>query len=496
MARKITPSDEQQACIDFAVKKTANLLISALAGAAKTTTLVMIANSLPKKTNGLCLAFNKRIVEELREVLPSNIDCLTLNSIGYRAWKDKIGGRVFVDARKSYKLFEEYVKQIGDDKEKDAAWDSMTSILKCCGFAKTGGHVPDSISDREKCEPLMSDQDVWDSYEEILTPAERRIVMHILTCSMELAFKGNLDFDDQLLMPTVFRAPFSAYSLVMVDEAQDLSALNHKMLAKLVRRRLIAVGDQCQAIYAFRGAHEDGMAEMKRRFDMTELTLSTSYRCPQVIVDHVLWRAPAMKAYADNPRKGSISVPKTWSIADLPDSATIIARNNAPLFRLAVGILKTGRRPNLWGRDIGAPMLKVMKKLGPKNMKSYAAKALLIEWRDKELAKSRVVGMINDRYECIRIFLEEKDTLGGAIEYAEDILRSEGPIDLLTSHKAKGHEFTNVYIMEPKAFKDEGQDPNVRYVAITRTLDALTYIEKENCEEYMAEEAEAAAALA
>jgi hypothetical protein len=230
------------------------------------------------------------------------------------------------------------------------------------------------------------------------------------------------------------------------------------------------------------------MAEMKARFNMTELSLSTSYRCPQTIVDHVLWRAPAMKAFADNPRKGSIKIPGAWSIAELPNSATVIARNNAPLFRLAVGILKTGRRPNLWGRDIGTPMLKVMKKLGPKNMKAYAAKALLVEWREKELKKTRAPGAVQDRFECISIFLEEKQTLGGAIDYANDILRSEGPIDLLTAHKAKGHEFTNVYILEEKAFKDEGQDRNVRYVAVTRTLDALTYIQKENCVEYMEEE--------
>lgn len=485
---KIIPSAEQQACIDFAVKQSVNLIISALAGAAKSTTLEMIANALPPKTNGMLLAFNKRIVTEMSGKLPDNIDCLTLNSLGYRAWRDKLGKRLTVNARKNYLILEQFIKSLQDQKERDIAWESMSTILNAVSFAKTGGHVPDVIAAEMKCERLMDNDKFKDSFEEILTPLEYTAALHVLTISMRQSFLGEVDFDDQLLMPTVFRAPFPAYSLVMVDEAQDLSALNHQMLAKVTRRRLIAVGDQCQAIYAFRGAHESGMSQMKKKFNMTELPLSCSYRCPEEIVKHVQWRAPHMTWWEGNKHKGVINKPKSWSVLDMPDNAAVICRNNGPLFKLAVHMLKAGRRPNLWGSDIGAALLKIMKKLGPQNMSAKQALGELSVWREANLKKTRSPGAVNDRYECIKVFLSERETLGAAITYAEELLRTEGPVNLLTAHKSKGHEFSDVYILDDQLFKDQGQDPNARYVAVTRTLENLTYVYGENCTEYLEDE--------
>ena len=42
------PTEEQTAIVDFAQNRTENLLISARAGAAKTSTLIMVAKALPK----------------------------------------------------------------------------------------------------------------------------------------------------------------------------------------------------------------------------------------------------------------------------------------------------------------------------------------------------------------------------------------------------------------------------------------------------------------
>jgi DNA helicase-2/ATP-dependent DNA helicase PcrA len=97
-----------------------------------------------------------------------------------------------------------------------------------------------------------------------------------------MAMKGDCDFNDQVLMPTIFHGAFPRYPLILGDEAQDLSALNHATLRKLVgKRRLIAVGDPCQAIYGFRGAHEESMSLLREEFDMRELPLTISFRCPQ-----------------------------------------------------------------------------------------------------------------------------------------------------------------------------------------------------------------------
>ena len=44
-----------------------------------------------------------------------------------------------------------------------------------------------------------------------------------------------------------------------------------------------------------------------------------------------------------NPYPGEILRPTTWKLEDIPDDAAIICRNNAPLFSLAIALLKTRR---------------------------------------------------------------------------------------------------------------------------------------------------------
>src|SRR5690606_36910826 len=97
-----TPTEEQAACIEAARSTTDNLIISALAGAAKTSTLVMISEAV--RTPTLCLAFNKRIAAEMKQRLPSHCEAMTLNSLGHRVWGRSIGRRLVVNTRKNYEI--------------------------------------------------------------------------------------------------------------------------------------------------------------------------------------------------------------------------------------------------------------------------------------------------------------------------------------------------------------------------------------------------------
>jgi hypothetical protein len=48
------------------------------------------------------------------------------------------------------------------------------------------------------------------------------LIDSVLTDSIRLAYEGQIDFDDQIYMPTLFGGTFPRFPLVMVDEAQDL----------------------------------------------------------------------------------------------------------------------------------------------------------------------------------------------------------------------------------------------------------------------------------
>src|SRR5690606_286723 len=421
-----TPTPEQQLIVTAASETKDNLLVSALAGAAKTSTLVLIAEALPR-TEILCLAFNKKIQLEMQRRLPPNCKAKTLNGLGHGAWQRFIGRRLILNDSKVYDIVSGLINKLGDA-DKKFAFEKMSEIMQAVSAGKTAGYIPDRTVKRIESrmpyslKPLMSDAD----FEAWLDEEPDELVLHLIEeasdLSIDKALDGEIDFNDQILMSTCFPAVFERFPLVLVDEAQDLSALNHAMLAKIVpipkegrmaSSRIIAVGDKCQSIYGFRGAHEDSMALLQQRYNMTELHLTVSFRCPQAVVKAARWRAPAMQ-WPEWAIEGTVRHLREWTASDIPDNAAIICRNNAPLFRTAIKLLRLGRYPELMGNDIGKGLVKIMKKFGPTSMSQEEVFAAIEAWKEEKLAKSRAKGSIYDRAACMRVFAEQGDDLLGA----------------------------------------------------------------------------------
>lgn len=477
------PTEEQQRIIEAAVNTTDNLIVSALAGAAKTSTLVMVANALAEanpRLEILTLAFNKRIALEMQERLPPNCTAMTLNSLGYRTWASALGkNRLAVDFKKGFNIMSEVIDE-HPKAEKEALYPQMGELMRIVQFGKACGYVPTGQWEG-RAKPLMDDGEFFAHIEQKLSSLEEGVVRECTIRSIHQALKGVCDFDDQIFMPTIFGAAFPLYKLTLVDEAQDLSALNHAMLRKICgTRRLIAVGDQCQAIYGFRGAHEDGMASLAQKFSMRELTLTTSFRCPTAVVEEALWRAPLMRA-PEWAERGEVNTLTKWTADDLPDSAAIICRNNAPLFRMAVNLLKAGRPAELGGKDVVQMITKVMSKFGDSRMPQQQVLDAIDAWeaKEKDKTKPHAHGGITDRAECMRIFAEQGSDLGGALHYARHLTDLHSPLKLMTGHKSKGLEFDNVFFLDEQLISGKQQDPNVRYVIITRAKKTLTYVTTE-----------------
>lgn len=473
----MTPTPEQVAAVQAATDTNDNLLLSALAGAAKTSTLVLIAEALPQDI--LCLAFNKKIATEMQQRLPDNCKAMTLNALGHRVWGDAIGRRLKIDASKTYNIVNELVRA-APRVEQDTLWESFSELIRLVQFGKSCGYVP--TGHFEKAKRLMDDSEFFAHIEQRLSPCEEDLIREATLISINQAMKGECDYDDQVLMPTVFQGAFPMYPVVLVDEAQDLSALNHATLRKLVgKRRLIAVGDPCQAIYGFRGAHEDSMALLRDAFDMRELSLTISFRCPSSIVKHVKWRAPQMR-WPDWATAGEVRTLDTWTSETLAEDGVIICRNNAPLFGLAIKLLKNGRTCQLDGKDVVAQITKTMRKFGGHDLPQHSVLEKIDAWldREKEKNKPRAYGRLEDRAQCMAIFARQGATLGDALAYAAHIMTLHSPLKLMTGHKSKGLEFDNVYFLDQHLVGDEDQDPNLRYVICTRAKQTLTYIRSED----------------
>jgi len=472
------PTPEQSLIITAAVETQDNLMIQALAGAAKTSTLVLIAEALPKKEI-LCLAFNKRIAEEMAERLPTNCKSSTLNSLGHRAWASYLGRRLNLDARKTHRILTTLIAALPGE-EKKWAFENLADLMRAVDTGKSSGWIPDShYSNLAKS--LVGNDEFFAGLEDRPDPLFEELVLEASVESLHEAMLGTIDFNDQLLMPTCFPAVFDYTPLVMVDEAQDLSSLNHVMLRKIARKRLIAVGDNLQAIYGFRGAHDRSMQTMKQTFNMKEFGLTISFRCPIAVVEEARWRAPHMQ-YPAWAKPGHVASLHEWDINSIPtEDVAIICRNNAPLFSMAMRLLRDGRYPELVGNDLGKALIKQLEKLGPPSMKQEDVLLAIAEWQEAKLEKSRNPDRVHDQAECLRIFAREGKTLAKTVEYARRVMEVAGPVKLMTGHKSKGLEFETVFILDRDLIKkDQDQDKNLLYVMQTRSKNTLYYANSAN----------------
>lgn len=478
---KLTPTTEQTSIISAATDTDANLSVIARAGAAKTTTLEMIAEALPG-VDILCLAFNKSIATEMNNRLPDNCEAKTLHALGFKAWWEYTRIRATLDDKKVYRLTKRHIEKLEDPDDKSQAYEDMSEIMDIVNTAKNSGFLPKAARSGA-ARSLLADEDFFNGLPMEPSHIMRMIASSVLIDSFKEAQKGTIDFADMIYCPALCQVPWPRPSLTLVDEAQDLSPINHHIIKKLVgNRRIIAVGDPLQAIYGFRGALTDSMEKFAEKFKTEAHYLTMTFRCSAAVTRNAQWRAPDMRC-PDAAPSGQVSYPESWGPEYLKDGDAIICRNNAPLFAMALKLIEAGRMPEIVGRDIIKPLEKIMKKLGKDTTPKEGALAALDEWRKKELKRARdgAQGAVNDKADCIRLLISTTETLGKAKARLVHLMGRSGRIMLMTGHKSKGLEYDNVFFLEPKLCNPKyEQDLNLKYVIETRARQNLTYVQLDN----------------
>lgn len=488
----MTPTPEQLAILE-AAKSPASLMINALAGTGKTTTLMLLANALPAEPT-LALAFNKKIKEELEKRFPKHYSVLTMNGLGHRAWSFTINKKkMLIDANKVGRLTTEALKPFPESRNQ---WASIKTMVV---MAMQRGLVPSQFQHARSL--LVDTPATWEALDyELdsgLSPDERKLARKILISSIEEGFNGCISYDDQIYLPVVFSGAFPRFPIVLVDEAQDLSPLNHEMLRKVAAGKLIVVGDPRQAIYAFRGADHNSMTNLKAlRKDWIELPLNTTFRCPQAVVERQHSHAPAYVAAPSNPQ-GEICdwTLDSWTADKLkPYAATelaILCRNNAPLLSMAFKLLRRGIGVNMLGRDIGRGLSYLCKKLAPDQSVPVADFQIVLNgWFETERSKAEVnedaskIDSVTDKYECIQAVIDNRKpkSVHSLVSELDNLFaKDNGLVTLASIHKAKGLEWETVLMLDPwripskwaKKPEEIQQEHNLKYVGETRTKHTL-----------------------
>jgi len=463
------PWTEEQDHIFESVRLGGNKMINALAGTGKTTTLEKV-QLVAKAKPILYLVFNKKNSDEAKEKMLSTTVVKTFNACGLGVWGT---GRSITQwdvpgkPRKTPTILREIINA-SPKSAQGAIWSVYDQVVNGVGLAKSLGYVPEG----EKVAGLISQSAFHGRLDEVPDDLVSDLIDAVLRRSIKLAIEGTIDFNDQVYMPSLWGGHFPRFPFVMADEYQDLSPVDHTLLSRLITQRHVGVGDPWQNIYGFRGASASGMAEATEKYAMESLNLSVSFRCPSAIVDHVKWRVPHFKALK---RGGNVAVLDQMAADDIPPDATIICRNNAPLFALAFRLISAGHSVTVSGSDIGPRLVAMMKRLGSEDMSRSQTLSAIAEWEAEKLDNDSKTA--KDMAECMRVFARHGDSLGQAMAYAEHLFRQKGSITLLTGHKSKGLEYPYVIHLDPWICSDTEQDNNLRYVISTRSQDQLVEID-------------------
>lgn len=192
--------------------------------------------------------------------------------------------------------------------------------------------------------------------------------------------RGVVDLDDLLALatrelasdPTWADGVRWRYRHLLVDEAQDLNPVQHRLLHLLVGDRddLFVVGDPAQAIYGFNGSDPTLLTDISRHLPGVEIVhLPTNHRCtPQVVAAgaHVLTesgqRADAVSGRSDGPH---VEVRATADADDEAGQVAALVRHLDPdLVRLGqVAVLaRTNHQLSRLGRALEARRVAVRRR--------------------------------------------------------------------------------------------------------------------------------------
>ena len=473
-------SPMQLEIFDFGKNTDDNLSIEAVAGSGKTTTLLEFMEICGTR-NGLFLAFNKSIADELARKVPETCKASTFHSLGFSVLRSNTSTRYNVDGRKVNSILR---TQFSKPKFEDIGY----TCEKIVSALKNSLIHPQSISP-EVVSHIIDNRQFDISMEDMTLVTETIADNYARCCDCS---EGKIDFDDMVMQPLLQNMEFPKYDAIFVDEAQDLNYLQHQTLERLTENgaRLIAVGDTYQAIYGFRGAKHDSMEILRETFKTELLPLSVSYRCPEKVIEVARGFVPHIRA-RDGAPLGEVD---HWEgieeLSSVSRGDMVICRNNFPLFQLAMRFLRE-RIPVRLRTNHGKDLIGFVKRFDADSCADLRVK--LQAWYSKEhkeaseKGKSGKLAFIEERKHIVLSFIDECTDVRDIINTLYKLLESKtGPI-LSTIHKAKGLEADTVFLLRPDllpskfAETDEQlqQERNLEYVAITRALSRLVYVHQE-----------------
>jgi hypothetical protein len=442
------------------------LKIAAFAGAGKTTTLRMLAES--RRSRGAYLAFNKSIATEAKEKFPNSVDCRTTHSIAFRAIMPSYGSM----PKMTKSMLAKQLSEVAGYKPRSfqgairlngvhQAHLVLGTVRQFCQSADPAfalSHVPTYGRLLGASDEVVAEVRNW-------AVAEGRELWSRMTDRRDDVPLGH---DGYLKLWALGRPQLPA-EYVLLDEAQDTNAVVLGVLREQ-RGQIVYVGDRHQQIYEWRGAIN--AMELVQGCDEAALTQSFRFG-PEIAqaASNVLATLGEMRTIRGNPAVKSAIVP-------YGTARTVLARTNATVILQVLEAINAGQRPAVVGGT------KELKRLLSDVYELKAGKpGVCPEFFGFEKWAEVVEFADTEEGESIRMFVQLVEQHGegklwAAVSSAEDD-EAAADVILSTAHKAKGREWDSVRLAPDFANSRLGSHPDapseVRlfYVAMTRAKKTL-----------------------
>lgn len=411
------PSKYQRQILDFFLNHNDQMVVEALAGSGKTSTMVWLLKTAYKAgaTKGLkiiTMAFNTGIRDELNvQLAGTGISAVTTHQFGYSVIREQVYNGVRLSKNKDYFAFmdllcaehglepgRESYKAVRKTKEAKL-WSAVKQIVS---FTKNTAILPDNVNGKlvfgaEKRKEISDLIDQYEiSWEKADAKIERSYVINLAVEVIKTSFPKEgealrqITFDDMLYLPLALNLTFPKYDVVIVDEAQDLNKCQITFLTLCVTEsgRVITVGDRNQSIYKFRGADSraiDRICEIigkGKKIDRLELPVN--YRCDANIISHAQRLVPSLQGFKkelgvaanisfndaiERANNNQTDIELNDGIDGAPRKLTncsfcFLCRTNVPLVITAYELIKNRKRAKVLGRnEIAQPMINLIKEL-------------------------------------------------------------------------------------------------------------------------------------
>jgi DNA helicase-2/ATP-dependent DNA helicase PcrA len=486
-----------------------SVIVTAVAGSGKTTTMKNALRYLPDWMHVQMFAFNTGAADQLNDAIEElkgrgektykHVRAGTFHSVGLGAVIRSLNlpkAQIKIEDGKCRRLLRE---RLGDDGiETYEMYGSFAlALVKLAKGQGIGALVPDTD---DRWFDLVDHHGLYLDNLEASVETGIELARRLLGWSNEAAKTGWLDFDDQLYLVILWKLRLWQNHVVICDEAQDTNPVRRAMLHLALKDggRLYAVGDPKQSIYGFTGASTDAMDLIAKEFRTRDLPLTVSYRCARSIVERAQTWVPYIEA-AETAPLGVVSddLPLYQALAQVTAADAILCRQTAPLVSVAYGLIARGRACQILGKEIGQGLVNLIGQQKARGIDRLIEK--LSTWRDREAGRFIAKGeetkaeAIGDRVNCILIIIEalaeNERTIPALIAKIQGMFadlkdgEKQNVLTLCTQHKAKGKEWDTVVILRPelnpsKAARQEWQEEqeiNLMYVAATRAKSHLIY---------------------